>query len=118
MAFRLSILAATLVVSALSCAGNQPIVRHLQDPETNTDIKCEGFDWGGNALPHGFWTCFWPGGKIHSRGKYIEGAKSGTWTYYDQDGLKISTEFWKKGSLEWSTFGDKAASGEGFRTAE
>jgi hypothetical protein len=51
---------------------------------------------------HGFYVAYYPGGRLKSRGQYVEGKMDGKWEYYGEDGKLARIEVYGEGGIRRS----------------
>jgi antitoxin component YwqK of YwqJK toxin-antitoxin module len=63
-------------------------------------VVCVKADKEGGRIFHGPYIAFWPNGKIQAQGAYENGWRSGTFTFFDQAGVKTGTTEFKHGDYD------------------
>lgn len=53
-----------------------------------------------DSVKTGTWYFFYPSGKLLAKGKYIDGYKKGTWTYYPRKKDRVKVKWSKKHQLK------------------
>ncbi len=90
-------MAALVAVSAVAAeVAPVPAKRFVHDPvELACPAGTQAFDFDhaafcGTSLKdfHGPYAEFAPRGKVRAQGTYTHGARSGTWTFFDDQGVK------------------------------
>lgn len=63
-------------------------------------VVCVRADKEGGRVFHGPYIAFWPNGKHQAEGQYENGWRSGSFTFFDQAGVKTGTTEFKKGDYD------------------
>jgi antitoxin component YwqK of YwqJK toxin-antitoxin module len=56
-----------------------------------------------NPVPDGAFSTHHLNGKLSQRGRYKDGLRIGIWMYYDNTGLILKKERWKRDVLQWES---------------
>ncbi|MGK5084378.1 hypothetical protein WDW37_13870 [Bdellovibrionota bacterium FG-1] len=92
----LVLLGCTTVVIHPCTQGGQPA--HEDGKPRKGNKECEQVrDAAGVFVNHGRFKEWFPGGARMLEGEYTAGAKSGKWTEWDEQGLKISEKWFEHG---------------------
>ncbi len=63
-------------------------------PDGKRKSRCEmRLDDRGDLVPHGKYESWYPGGRIQSRGRYIDGHRDGAWKYFDEQKRESTVEY-------------------------
>ena len=61
---------------------------------------CVRFDQDGGRIFHGPYVAFWPNGTRQAEGQYENGWRSGSFTFFDDKGVKTGTTEFKHGDYD------------------
>ena len=63
-------------------------------------VVCVRFDKDGGRIFHGPYVAFWPNGQRQAEGQYEDGWRTGTFTFFDKDGVKTGVTTFKHGEYD------------------
>ncbi len=70
---------------AIACPGGTALTEAR--PPAGREQWCERLDQSGNRVRHGPYRAWYPDGRIKIEGQFVEGDKSGRWTFWHGNGL-------------------------------
>ena len=90
-----ALVALTFLLTACGTGNPERVVDTWEDSEQPREVRTETADQGGEEVQQ-----YHENGRIHTRGKLVDGVREGTWNTYREDGLPWSQVTYASGKKQ------------------